>query len=128
MKVISMTTKIFTVQISNKSHIGDNALIPRIDLSPSDSLLPFKLSRRQFPIKLCFATTINKAQGQSINNFGVFLPQPVFSHGQLYVALSKAGISQKIKVAIINIKDTQGSFENHDGKFTNNVVYTEIFQ
>ena len=40
-------------------------------LSPSDSLLPFKLSRRQFPIKLCFAMTLNKAQGQSINNLGV---------------------------------------------------------
>ena len=28
-----------------------------------------------------------KAQGQSINNLGVYLPQPVFSYGQLYVAL-----------------------------------------
>ena len=55
MKVISITTKIFKVQITNRSHIGDYALIPRIELSPSDSLLPFKLSRRQFPIKFCFA-------------------------------------------------------------------------
>ena len=72
--------------------------------------------------------TINKALGQSINNLGVYLPQPVFSHGQLYVALSRAGIPHKTKVMIINIKGTQGSYENYDGKFTNNVVYTEIFQ
>ena len=72
--------------------------------------------------------TINKAQGQSINNLGVYLPQPVFSNGQLYSALSRAGTPHKTKVMIININDKQGSFENYDGKFTNNVVYTEIFQ
>ena len=128
MKIISITTKILKVQITNGSHIGDYALIPRIELSPSDSLLPFKLSRRQFPVKLCFAMTIDKAHGQSINNFGVYLPQPVFSHGQSYVALSRAGIPHKTIVMISNIKDTQGSFENYDGANTNNVVYTEIFQ
>ena len=72
--------------------------------------------------------TISKAQGQSINNLGVYLPQPVFSHGQLYVALSRAGIPHKTKVMIIHVKDTQGAFENNDGQFTHNVVYTEVFQ
>ena len=52
MKIISITTKILKVQITNGSHIGNYALIPRIELSPLDSLLPFKLSRRQFPVKL----------------------------------------------------------------------------
>ena len=89
------TTKILKFQITNGSHIGDYALISRIELLPSHSLLPTKLSRRQFPIKLCFAMTINKARGQSINNLGVYLPQPFFSHGQLYVALSRSGIPHK---------------------------------
>ena len=71
MKVISIITKIMNVQITNGSHIRDYALIPSIEWSRSDSLLSFKLSKRQFPIKLCFAMTINKAQGQSINNLGV---------------------------------------------------------
>ncbi|GBM40688.1 hypothetical protein AVEN_159662-1 [Araneus ventricosus] len=42
---------------------GLHAFIPRITLSPSDSNLPFQLQRRQFPILLAFAMTINKSQG-----------------------------------------------------------------
>ncbi|WVZ97846.1 hypothetical protein U9M48_043355, partial [Paspalum notatum var. saurae] len=40
---------------------------------------PFK--RKQFPVRISFAMTVNKAQGQSIPNVGVYLPEPVFSHG-----------------------------------------------
>ena len=43
MKVITIRTKIMNVQITNGSHIGDYALIPSIELSPSDSLFSFKL-------------------------------------------------------------------------------------
>ena len=59
------------------------------------------MKRRQFPIRLCFAMTINKAQGESINNLVVYLRQPVFSHGQLYVALSRAGLSHGTKVMLM---------------------------
>jgi ATP-dependent exoDNAse (exonuclease V) alpha subunit len=56
-------------------------------------MLPFKLKRKQFPIRLSFAMTINKAQGHTIANVGVDLPEPMFANGQLYVALSR-GISR----------------------------------
>ena len=67
--------------------------------------------------------TINKAQGQSINNLGVYLPQPVLSHGQLYVILWRAGLPHKTKVILIDIKDTQRTFEKADVKYTTNVVF-----
>ncbi|KAI5408976.1 hypothetical protein KIW84_054703 [Lathyrus oleraceus] len=69
---------------------GKRAFLPRIKLKTTDGAgLPFVLIRKQFPVKLSFAITINKSQGQTIPNFGIYLPRHVFSHGQLYVALSK---------------------------------------
>jgi ATP-dependent exoDNAse (exonuclease V) alpha subunit len=49
----------------------------------------WKHNRKQFPVRLCFAMTINKAQGQSLQKVGIDLRQPVFTHGQFYVAFSR---------------------------------------
>ncbi|XBI06179.1 hypothetical protein VPH35_134225 [Triticum aestivum] len=76
-------------EIVGGQQVGKRVFIPRIPLSPSEDIsLSFKLKRKQFPIRLSFAMTINKAQGQTIPNVGIYLPEPVFSHGQLYIALS----------------------------------------
>ncbi|RCN45056.1 hypothetical protein ANCCAN_08921 [Ancylostoma caninum] len=64
----------------------------------TDKGVPFRLRRRQFPIRLAFAMTINKAQGQSLNSVGIYLGVDVFSHGQLYVALSRARRMERVKV------------------------------
>ncbi|UYV71023.1 hypothetical protein LAZ67_8001450 [Cordylochernes scorpioides] len=68
---------------------GKDVLIPRIPLIPND--FPFLFKRLQFPVRLAFAITINKAQGHSLKCCGVDLESPCFSHGQLYVACSRVG-------------------------------------
>jgi len=68
---------------------GESVFIPRIPLIPTD--LPFEFKRLQFPVRPAFAMTVNKAQGQSLTVAGVDLTEPCFSHGQLYVALSRVG-------------------------------------
>ncbi|XP_064619468.1 ATP-dependent DNA helicase PIF6-like [Lineus longissimus] len=82
---------VLEVTILNGPSSGENAFIPRIPLVPSDSDLPFKFQRLQFPMRPCFAMTINKAQGQTFQSIGIDLQEDVFSHGMLYVALSRVG-------------------------------------
>ncbi|XP_074267172.1 uncharacterized protein LOC141590478 [Silene latifolia] len=85
--------------ITTGHHKGEHVFIPRIKLRPSaSSNYPFQFQRNQFPLKLSFAMTINKSQGQTLSQVAVYLPRPCFSHGQLYVALSRARSSKQITV------------------------------
>ncbi|XP_057455107.1 uncharacterized protein LOC130746488 isoform X2 [Lotus japonicus] len=102
------------------TNVGDKVFIPRMSLVPSDPEFPFKFERRQFPISLCFAMTINKSQGQSLSNVGLFLPKPVFTHGQLYVAVSRVKTKKGLKILSL---DEKGKMS----KSTKNVVYNEVF-
>ena len=64
--------------------------------------------------------TINKSQGQTLDLVGLFLPRPVFSHGQVYVAMSRVTSATGLKVLIL---DDANRITNK----TINVVYREIF-
>ncbi|XP_044591378.1 ATP-dependent DNA helicase PIF1-like [Cotesia glomerata] len=75
---------------------GKMVLLPRIPMIPSDSTIPFK--RLQFPIRLAFAMSINKSQGQTMSICSLDLENPCFSHGQLYVACSRVGKPSNIFV------------------------------
>jgi len=87
LQVKSLYKHVIEATISTGIGQGETVFIPRIPLIPSDYHLQFK--RLQFPIKVCYAMTINKAQGQSLKVAGVDLRSDCFSHGQLYVACSR---------------------------------------
>ncbi|CAN1224446.1 ATP-dependent DNA helicase PIF1, partial [Linum perenne] len=84
------------------SYEGTISIIPRIVLDNSDPNWPFTLKRRQYPMRLCYAMTINKSQGQTIGHIGIYLPSLVFSNGQLYVALSCARSVDGIHILLQN--------------------------
>ena len=59
--------RVLQVEILGGDHHGELTFIPQIGLTPSTATgLSFRLRRRQFPVRLAFALTINKAQGQSV--------------------------------------------------------------
>ncbi|KAI9083877.1 hypothetical protein K1719_034135 [Acacia pycnantha] len=100
---------------------NQKVLIHRMDMNPSESKWPFRMKRRQFPITLSFAMTINKSQGQSLRHIGLYLCKPVFTHDQLYVALSRVKSMDGLNIVV---DDNSCGNKNK----TRNVVYKEIFK
>ena len=99
--------------------ITKETAIPRIVLKLKTNEFPFDWSRRQFPLRVAFACTINKSQGHTMKRIGLWLPSPVFGHGQLYVAVSRVGDPANITIAM---KPTTDLPVNS----TRNVVYKEV--
>lgn len=116
--VTRMSARVLEASILGGKHDGDIVMIPRITLIPTVSPdIAFRFKRRQFPVRLAFALSINKSQGQSVRHVGLDLRVPVFAHGQLYVALSRVTSRENIKILLP--PDAVDSM-------TSNVVYEEI--
>ena len=108
---------IIVAVIATGTHAGKEIYLPRIPIIPSANSYPFEMKQKQFQIRLPFAVTCNKSQGQTFKTIGINLHRTMFSHGQLYVALSRVGSPSHVKF-LLNDQATH---------LTDNVVYAEIY-
>ena len=115
MMIKAMHDKVLECEIMVGHRKGEIVFIPRIPLYDRSNEWPWTMIRVQFPIRVAFAMTIHKGQGQSMDKVGVYVVNEMFTHGQLYVAVSRATIASGLKIFI------------EGGKaMLKNIVYKEI--
>nr|KAJ0215937.1 hypothetical protein LSAT_V11C300152420 [Lactuca sativa] len=119
--VSQLLSNVIEATIITGTSIGNKVILPYITFIHKSPDMPFTFVRKQFPLKVCYVMTINKSQGQSLKKVGIYLPQPVFTHGQLYVALSCATSPDSVKI-LIHFDD------NTTNNKTKNVVFGEFLQ
>ena len=119
-----VTQNVICAEIAMGPCKGRDCFIPKIPTHPKNSLeCSIEFTRTQFPVKLCYSITINKSQGQTLDTVGLFLNQPVFMHGQLYVALSRTRTFSALHIVL---KPT--IMQHYLPEWTKNIVYNEILQ
>ena len=116
--VSNFTDSLLFLKSISGSHQGEYFILPRMNCLPGMEDFPIPgFKRCQFPVRVCFAMTINKAQGQSISGkLGLDLSYPCFSHGQLYVAMSRTTHPKNLFV-----------LSSESNRMTKNIVYHEVF-
>jgi hypothetical protein len=114
--VTHLSSRVLRCTILSGRKAGATVFIPRITLECTKGL-PVPFYRKQFPVRLAFAMTINKSQGQTLDRVGLQLDRTqCFAHGQLYTGVSRVKDWDSLRVKLD---------EEDDGKCTN-IVYRNV--
>ena len=121
--ITNLKPHVIEAQILTGKNIGSKVFIPRIKFLTNPDVDSICLERQQFPVRLAFSITINKAQGQTLKKVGLYIDSPLFAHGHLYTALSRVSDPNSLKILI-----KEEIIISKTGFFINNVVYREVFK
>jgi ATP-dependent DNA helicase PIF1 len=91
MQVVAIGRRYVQVKILTGNSAGSIELLLQqvFTITPEASGLPFTIKRKQYPILPAYCLSVHKAQGQTIQTCGLIFESDPFTHGQLYVALSR---------------------------------------
>ena len=120
LRVLEMGTNVLKLETLEQNPLERKIiLLPKMTISPTTTNIPFKFKRRQFPLNVSYCLSIHKSQGQTFEKVGVDLSDDLFTHGQLYVAVSrcrrKTGLKIKLK-------------ENANTQKNNNKIYNIVYE
>ncbi|KAJ1525564.1 hypothetical protein ONE63_010368 [Megalurothrips usitatus] len=89
-RVTNIGINMVTMLVLTGKMKGEEVVLPRIRMEDDEVAKPKIAVRYQIPLRLAYAYTIHRAQSRTLKKVGLYLPKPVFAHGMLYVALSRA--------------------------------------
>ena len=116
-RVLNIGRRLLHVVILTGPKRGHEVYLPRFCCDAAeDTDLPFALRRYQVPVRLAWAMTINKSQGQTFGErIGIYLHKPVFAHGQLYCAMSRATRAEHVRIWAKEFEQDQRIETDDDG-------------
>ncbi|KAJ7939932.1 hypothetical protein B0H13DRAFT_1850132 [Mycena leptocephala] len=101
----------------NPDKILEASHIPHINCHFQPHGFEFTVHRKQIPLALCYATTFNGCQGLTVQKLGLDLRREVFSHGQLYSAMTRVPDSTNVLIL---------KYEGDSSTCTANIVWQEL--
>ena len=118
-RILELHRHIVRVELlrSASSAVDQSFYLPRISFDFHPQYTSWTVQRRQFPLRLAYATTFNSCQGLTLDKVVLDLTNPVFAHGQLYTSLSRVRQGSDLRVLLAP--------ENEDCK-TLNVVHHQL--
>ena len=119
--ILSISYKLLYYLIFRTRRYREVVQLPYIPLKALSTNIGVKFTHQQFPIKLTFTITINKAQGQSLSTISLLLNLEVFSYSQLYITLSRITRIDSIYI-VLPLGDTI-----YIGRIKN-IIYTKVLQ
>jgi len=109
-KIESLSENEIKVNLNGKIHVVEKVIWEKKKFKSDKGEVKDTIigSFKQYPIKIAWAITIHKSQGQTFDKFIVDMSTGAFAHGQTYVALSRAtnfkGIYLKSPIQLSDIK------------------------